>query len=277
MKNIKKLFIGCILAAITGSCADSILDKEPVSSFPAQGFYKNASDAQAGVYGIYDAMQSAFRINFSLWGEGRADAVDTNNSGDALALHQNTLTPIISSASWNNLYEVISRANYAIKYVPQVFDGESTLKDQLLGQAHALRAIAYFYAVRVWGDVPLITEPYESAEQELFISATDREIILDQVVDDLIFASENCAENYGGERDRILVTRGGANGFLTQVYMWRGEYDMVVESAQKVLDNPLYSLVPINNWSDIFTTGFSGESIFEVGYNEIQTNSMRVL
>lgn len=277
MKNIHKIIIGCTVLAILGSCADSILDKDPVSSFSAQGFYKNASDAQAGVYGIYDAMQSTFRINFSLWGEGRADAIATNSSGDALALHQNTLTPIIASASWNNLYETISRANYAIKYVPEVFDGDSTLKDQLLGQAHALRAIAYFYAVRVWGDVPLITEPYESTEQELFIEKTDKEAVLDLVVEDLMFASENCAGNYGGERDRILITQGGANGFLTQVHMWRGDYENAVEAAGKVMDNPLYSLVSINNWSDIFTLGFSGESIFEIGYNEVQTNAMRVL
>lgn len=261
---------------LMGSC--SFLDKEPVSSFSAQGFYKTVSDAQAGVYGIYDGMQSTFRINFAYWGEGRADAVETNHAGDPFALRQNTLTPIITSSNWNNLYTVISRANYAIKYIPEVFEEENNaLRNELIGQSRALRAIAYFYLVRVWGDVPFTLEPYESVEQDLFLPATDREVILDQIVDDLLYASEFCSPSYGGERDRVLITRGGADGILTQVYMWRKQYEEATIAAERVIDNPLYSLVSIGNWNNMFSAGLSSESIFEVGYDEVQTNSMRVL
>ena len=59
--------------------------------------------------------------------------------------------------------------------------------------------------------------------------------------------------------------------------MWRNQYDAAIESSEKVLDNSLYSLVSINDWSRIFTSGYSNESIFEVGYNEVQTNALRVL
>src|SRR5690606_38045863 len=132
-------------------------------------------------------------------------------------------------------------------------------------------------ATRVWGDVPLILEPYESIDQELFASKTDSEVVLDQIVEDLLFASANCAPSYGGERDRVFITSGGADGFLTQVYMWRGDYENALDAAERVMDNPLYSLVSIRNWTDIFSLGLSSESIFEVGYNETQTNSMRVI
>ncbi|MDN3663872.1 RagB/SusD family nutrient uptake outer membrane protein [Algibacter miyuki] len=277
MKYIKNIIGIGLLACLAVSCSEQILEKDPVSSFSGQGFYQTSSDAQAGVYGIYDALQSTFRINFSYWGEGRADAVNTNHSGDPLALQQNTLSLDISSASWNNIYETISRANYAIKYIPDVFEGESEYSLQLIAQARALRAISYFYAVRVWGDVPLITEPYESVDQQFFISKTDQELVLDQIVEDFIFASENCRDNFSGDNTRILLTKGAANAFLTQVYMWRKEYANAIESAEKVIDNGLYSLVPMNDWSKIFTSGYSNESIFEVGYNDIQTNALRVL
>ena len=65
-----------------------------------------------------------------------------------------------------------------------------------------MRAIAYFYLVRVWGDVPFTLEPYESVQQDLFLPKTDKAVILDQIVDDPLFASEFCAASYGGERDR---------------------------------------------------------------------------
>ena len=274
MNEMKRILFAIALFSMF-SCSKDILDKEPVSSFSAQGFYKTTSDAQAGVYGIYDAVQSTFRVNFAYWGEGRADAVSTNHSGDPLVLQQNTLSKTINSARWNSIYETISRANYAIKYIPQVSDGEFGL--QLVGQARALRALSYFYAVRIWGDVPLITEPYESGEQDLFVKRTNKEEVLDQIVADLQFAAENCRDSYGGERDRILITQGGANALLTQVYMWRKEYENAIESADKVLNNSLYSLMSINDWSRIFTTGYTNESIFEVGYDETQTNALRVL
>ncbi len=268
----------CAGLALPVACSDSILDKDPISSFSAQGFYKSVSDAQAGVYGIYNAMQSTFRGNFAYWGEGRADAVETNHAGDPFALRRNTLTPIIASSNWNNLYTVISRANYAIKYIPEVFEDEtSALRNQLIGQSRALRAVAYFYLVRVWGDVPFTLEPYESVEQDLFLPKTDKEVILDQIVDDLLFASQFCAASYGGERDRVLITRGGADGLLTQVYMWRKQYQNAITAAERVTGNSLYTLVSISNWNTIFSAGLSSESIFEVGYNEVQTNLMRVL
>ncbi len=275
MKKITLKLTVLFSVLLMGAC--SFLDKEPISSFSAQGFYKTVSDAQAGVYGIYDGMQSAFRINFAYWGEGRADAVETNQTGDPYALRYNSLNKGISSANWNNLYTVISRANYAIKYIPEVFEEETVLRNQLLGQSRALRAVAYFYLVRVWGDVPFTLEPYESVKQDLFLLKTDKEIILNQIVDDLLYASEFCAPSYGGERDRVLITQGGADGLLTQVYMWRKQYDKAIIAAQRVIDNPLYSLVSISNWNNMFSAGLSSESVFEVGYNETQTNSMRVL
>lgn len=276
MKFIKKtLIIGLALGML--SCSDDLLDKEPVSSFSAQGFYQTSSDAQAGVYGIYDAAQSTFSLNFSLWGEGRADAVSTNQSGDPFLLQENSLNPILNSARWDNLYLTISRANYAIKYVPTVFEEETEFGQQLVAQARALRALSYFYAVRLWGDVPLILEPFESVEQDIFTARTDKEVVLDQIETDLIFASENARASYGGERDRILITKGGADALLAQLYMWRKDYPNAISSAEKVMDNSLYSLVSIGDWSRIFTQGYSNESIFEIGYNEVQTNSLRVL
>lgn len=127
------------------------------------------------------------------------------------------------------------------------------------------------------GDVPLILEPYESVEQELFVAKTDKEVILDQVIEDLNYARQNCRESFGGERDRLLMTQGTANALLTQVHMWRGNYESAITAADRVLNNSLYSLVSINDWSKIFTTGFSNESIFEIGYDETQANNLRIL
>lgn len=276
LKYIKSTVILILLFAST-SCVDEILDKTPVSSFSAEGFYKTKSDAQAGVYGIYNAAQSAFRTDFAYWGEGRADNVKTEQSGEGLILIQNNLDESASSADWTTLYKMISRANYAIKYIPDVYQDDDG-GAQLIGQAKALRALAYFYLVRVWGDVPLITEPYTSIDQDIFVTKTDKEQVLDQIEEDLTYAVANCVEKFNSDKDRIMITQGTANALLTEVYMWRYKYNEAVGTSELVLDNPLYSLVSgMDDWGKIFTDGYSNESIFEVGYNDEQTNSLRVL
>lgn len=278
MKKSIKYILGSVVILFASACSDSFLDKDPISNFSGQGFYKKPSDAQAGVTGIYNSMQSLFRLNFAYWGEGRADNVTTRHSGDPFALQQNALTPIINSARWDNFYTLISRANYAIKYTPQVFgDGDSELKKQLLGQSHALRAVAYFYLVRIWGNVPLVTEPYESVEQNVFVSRNSAEEVLAKVEEDLLFAVENCASSYSGARNRVLMTKGAAYAFLTQLYMWQKKYDKAIATAERILADSQYSLVSMSDWNDIFVKGVSTESIFEVGYNEVQTNALRIL
>lgn len=278
MKKSFKHIIGILAFSLSISSCSDMLDKEPISNFSGQGFYKSASDAQAGVNGIYNSLQSLFRTNFAYWGEGRADNVTTRHSGDPFALQQNSLTPIINSARWENFYTLISRANYAIKYIPTVFEfDDSALRNQLLGQARGLRGLAYFYLVRIWGDVPLILEPYESVDQELFVNRNTQAEVLKQAQEDLLFAAENCADSYNGDRNRVFLTKGGANAFLTQLAMWQKRYQDAVSYAEKVMDESQYSLVSINDWNSIFNKGASSESIFEIGYNEVQTNSLRDL
>ena len=278
MRKSFQYIIGILTMSLALSSCSDILDKEPISNFSGQGYYKKPSDAQAGVNGIYNSMQSLFRINFAYWGEGRADNVTTRHSGDPFALQQNSLTPIINSAKWDNFYTLISRANYAIKYIPGVFESDdSVLRNNLLGQARGLRGLAYFYLTRIWGDVPLILEPYESIDQDLFVDRASQAEVLKQAQEDLEFASENCADNYSGDRNRVFLTKGAANAFLTQLAMWQKQYDQAITYADKVMEDSQYSLVSISDWNSIFNRGATSESIFEVGYNEVQTNSLRVL
>ena len=271
LKYIKTALVGIILLQVT-ACTD-ILDKDPVSSFSASGFYKTTADAQAGIYGIDDAAQSVFRMNFCYWGEGRADNVQTAQSGESLVLSSNNLTNTASSANWTALYTMISRANYAIAFIPGIYEDDNVQGKELLGQAHALRALAYFYLVRVWGDVPFITDPYTSGDQDIFISKTDRETVLDQVEADLQYAAANCIDRYNSNNDRIMFTRGGANGLLTQVYMWRHKYTEALATSSLVMSNSLYGLVPIADWGKMFSRGATEGEHLRIGYNDTETKT----
>ncbi len=275
--NYRLIILGVALIGLS-SCIDSLLDKKPISSFSSESFYQNQAQAKAGVYGIYNSLQSVMHTNFSFWGEGRADNVKIKHAGETTFLQNNTLTASISSADWTALYTLISRANYAIANIPKVFPENNSTANQLIGQAKALRALAYFYMVRIWGDVPLILEPYTQAGDNVFVSRENAETVLDQVEEDLKFAAANCVDKFGNTTDRIMFNKGGANGLLTQVYMWRKKYNEAIVTANLVIANPLYSLVTdMTAWGKMFTDSYSTESVFEVGYNDTQTNGLRVL
>lgn len=279
MKNkITTLLIFASLLFAT-SC-DSFLDKNPISEYSMENYYKSPAQLKSALTGTYNQLQSVMRVNFAYWGEGRADNVKIRHTGETMFLLDNNLNASnVESANWASLYTLIARANAIIKYAPNVYTPEQSEGNQIIGEARALRALAYFTLVKVWGDVPLITEPYTSPEDNVYVTKTDKEQVLKQILEDLKFAAANCsADKNNAENNRVTFTRGGANGLLTQVYMWQHNYDEAIKTADLVLGNPLYTLEgDIVGWSKIFTENLSRESIFEVGYNDTQTNGLRTL
>ncbi len=279
---MKKIFIKiAILSLVLGtftSCIDSLLDKKPISEYSSQSFYKNDAQAMAGVYGIYNGLQSVVRLNFAFWGEGRADNVKTKHGGETTFLLNNTLNPSISSADWTALYTMISRANYAIKYIPELYKEGNETGNSLIGQAKALRALAYFYLVRVWGDVPLILEPYTNVQQNLFVTKNTKEEVLNQIEADLLDAQSKCVVKFNSTNDKIMFNKTNATALLVHVYMWRHKYSEAIAAADLVIGSPLYKLVgDMASWGKMFTDSYASESLFEVGFNDTQTNGLRVL
>ena len=91
---------------------------------------------------------------------------------------------------WRDLYLGISRANNAIKYIPDTPGLSQKEADQLLAEAHFFRALNYFYLIRYFGDVPLVTAPYEGLDG-LYVPRSPIADVYQLVVDDLQFATES--------------------------------------------------------------------------------------
>jgi hypothetical protein len=89
---------------------------------------------------------------------------------------------------WNGLYRVISNANLAIDKIPGITPMDEAQKSRKLGEARFLRAWAYFYAVRLWGDIPLVTKPQTATSEDFFPSRAPQEEVYKLIVDDLVAA-----------------------------------------------------------------------------------------
>lgn len=235
---IKGSLVAISILLIATSC-EKILDQKPFSQLSDEQFWKTTSDAENGVTAIYDAMQKAYNSQQYIWGELRADNYvrSATPTADALEYLNNSLTSSNAGAGrWNNLYLMISRANLAITKIPTI----SGYSKQLLGEAHALRAFAYFTAVRVWGDVPLYTEAISGLDADTQRPRTSAEKIMNEVIiPDMLKAEELLsipAQQYRFSKASIYAFEG-------EVYMFLKDYAKAKVALTKLNDLKTHSLV----------------------------------
>src|SRR5205085_7140277 len=91
---------------------------------------------------------------------------------------------------WNGLYGVIAQTNLVLERVPGIDPMDQDQKNRIIGEAQFLRAWSYFYLVRLYGDVPLITRSVEANSEELFPARAPIQQVYDTIVNDLT-AAEN--------------------------------------------------------------------------------------
>lgn len=258
-----KYIILLFLGAFVSSC-ENFLTKETITDLPADGFPSNEKDAEGLITGMYDAIQDALETNYFYWGEYRSDAIERNRTNGDLNLFYNTLSPTHATSNWNSLYKVILSANVAIKYIPALNGGDEANKSSMLAEALTARAWMYFYAVRVWGRVPLITEPYENKEgQQLYYPRADLDLVYTQIENDLkqainlfgVTAPTSC----------YRISRGVASAILTDFYMWKKDYSNAILASDYFANtstNP-YAYANYDTWKQIFINPVSSkENIF---------------
>ncbi len=89
-------------------------------------------------------------------------------------------------------------------------------KTKLIGEARFLRAWAYFYAVRLWGDIPLITTPQTANSTDFLPSRAPQEEVYKLIVEDLLAAE---AAGLPVTETNGRATQIAAKSLLSKVYL----------------------------------------------------------
>lgn len=183
---------------------------------------------------------------------------------------------------WRAQYQGISRANLAIEQISAMdveepaagTDSTDVLtalrKQQLLGEAHFMRAFYYFRLVRMYGAVPIVTEPIYSAEGWKVPRAESAQKVYDDVIiPDLLIAAANLPKKseYADE-DMGRATQGAAQAMLLKAYLYMKDYTNAATWGQTFLTDQAAEYTLCANYADNFTlAGENGpESVFEVQY-----------
>lgn len=246
---MKKIILSLGVYLLIGSfiSCSSFLDEEPVSEIPAKNMWKTSRDAKAGINEIYGLFRQTMRENYFYWGEFRSDNVSPGapSATNQERIIKNLMTTDHPSTQWTDLYKMINQANLAIKYLPGIDMPSIAERNDFLGQAYAMRALGYFYAVRVWGDVPLFTEPNEKFSDAIYKERTDKNYILYNIILEDLKKAENLMDRVKNlERKRISIC--GVWAIMADVYMWLEDYNMADQTISKI------SNYKVNNNTTVF-------------------------
>lgn len=263
MKTIKFAFILLVVIGMiaAGIGCKKFLDQKPISTIPPESFWKDKNDAKNWMAGIYNSLQTTLSASYLDWGEVRSDNLRVGGTGNAqLTMITNTLSAndadINSITTWTNLYVTISLCNYGIKYLPQMIDqnvgGGANEYKEFLGQCYGLRALMYFYAMRVWGKVPIHTEPVESVNQPLAFPRSPITDVKKRILDDITESlktvgttSTTLATTLSGSATstKYYMLKAAVYALQTDVYMWFQDYDGALTASQNFIN-----LAGANSW-----------------------------
>lgn len=265
---MKKLFyiLAIIVGSISMSCSD-FLEVTPISDVSGDKFWTGEQQLSGGLHGVYDGYQGLFirGDKYWDWGEGRSDNVIPRDDATYLInLTNNVLTPDGGYGDFSTLYTIIGRANTFLENYEKAEGISEEVTNNYVGQVLVLRALAYFYAVRTWGDVPFITKAITSPfDDNLYPVRENKEkIYTELILPDLERATTLLSKNNKNK----LINYYGALAVLMDVYMWRHQYDDAIATFNKFENE--YSLVPGDKWSKLFTdahgSGSAKENIFAI-------------
>lgn len=224
MKRTGNIIILLAFLLLGNACTDQ-LNLSPISQISNASFWKTEDDANGALYGMYVRLRDQMASNYFKWGEARSEAMEPSSGGSAgnEIFYNNVLNRTNSGPTWQGMYTVIHDANLILKYVPGITFRSESSKNQILAQAHTVRAFAYYTMVRTWGALPLVTEPTEGYDAESIQKERAPQSEIFNLIKSDITAAEGLYPNNLFQTGRYLWTLPGLYALKADVYLWTGK------------------------------------------------------
>jgi hypothetical protein len=274
MKYFKSLYIITFFAAIIFSTScNKVLDTTSelyVSDDAAIVDKKSANAVLVGAYSLLSA--NAY--------QGNTFRYVTNLSSDNLKWVGNTPTnrefwvhDIFATNSrvselWGGIYKTINITNHIITEVPKIKDitYTQTNRNSDRGEAFFIRAFSYFDLARIWGKVPIQTNPTTSVKNVQ--PNVEVDTVYQQVERDLDSAIALLPLTF----NRNHANQYAAKSLKARLYLYWENWTKAESNATEVINNTTdFKLVKPYNL--FYASKNTTESVFEINYTVNNKNS----
>lgn len=259
------LFGFCLLGSVA---CEKNLEEVPLSFFEESNSFKSAADATSAINGVYSRLRGIYGMNMIDLADLNSDECEVReDNGGGNEIHKNLFNSgtRLFDMFYTNSYVLIDRANRVIANVPKI-NMDIKLRDQIVGEAKFMRALAYFNLVRAFGDVPLVTV-ISNDVVNVRVPRDPAEKVYQQVILDLQDAEKTLPAKYTAASENGRATVGAAKSILAKVYLTRKDWTNAAAKAKEVIDSKSYSLVA--DYRDVFLPEKENgpEHIFSIQYS----------
>jgi hypothetical protein len=288
--NMKKLFLLFLIGSGILTGCSKILDQNPQSSLNATTAFTTPDAINAGILGIYSAMQSSayYGTDYTLLTDLEADNLDHTGSYPTYQEVKNRLiSPDNTNTTgiWNQIYNGINRANNVISSSQKITD-KSFDKNAALAEAQFLRAFMYFDLMRFFGGtpsgyysptgqgIPLVLTPTYTAADAAAKPRVSAQAVFSQILNDLNFAIANLPAS----ADLGRATQFAAIATKARIELYLNQFDSAAILASQVITQ--YSGATVNgglcpSYAAIYSQKNQlPESIFELQFSTTNQNGL---
>ena len=282
MKTIKnkvyQLIASVALLTFVPGC--DVLEQEPQSILEIDSFYATGSDAEMGIIGAYNRFFAENHIvgTYMILDMSSDDLTTVppkfgyliENREEMSALN-NGSTETYFRAPW----VTIANTNLFIENVnalpPTAFTGTTAgtgdRKAEILGEAHFIRGVSYYYLAMMWRNVPLILEfPEGSLPEDNQVPAATQAEVLAQAEADLRIAEASLPDamtQFSVNERRGRASKWAAKAFLSRLELMKSNWQAVVDLSDEIINSNQYSMV--DPWTRLFLNEQnSNEAILEI-------------
>ena len=297
--NIKKAIT---LSLLTGSmflaaCNKDFLDLKPQQSVFTEDVFTNIQASRAAVNGLYSLMQS-----YSYYGrdamvipevlsDNATRSVKTGNRYTGMNTMTHTATDANVGRMWDQLYKVVTSANAVIaneeKIKSVAVPTEMAEVAQLVGEAYAVRALAYFDLAKFFSRplkftvdgshlcVPLVVKPITNVTDIIYPARNTAAEVYAQIDLDLTEALKRLPTNgdvlskgvASSSLFKIRFNRYSALALKTRIAIFKEDWATALAASTEVINSGKYTLFTFGNMFQEFKNPGNTESIFEVSNN----------
>ncbi len=284
---MKTIYFLIIIGLCSLAGCKKFLEETPKGLLSGEAAIADESGLNAQLAGAYHTLIGDWDRGFAT-----AAAIGTTMGGDDVTTHpesnkadfrefdQFNVTSFNdrSVAIWNGCYKTIQSANNIINHYTEV-TGDADAIGQIAGEAYFLRAFSYYYLVRLWGKIPLMTTEVYSPEL-LSIEKSEVTDVYQLIEDDLNKAKEMVGNT---KLASGRINKGTVLAYLADVYLTQTGWPVknsakaaqAADLAKQVIDNKsIYGFdLYQGDYLKIFAGG-TGEEVFALQTDDNVTENL---